>query len=105
MPVAGSEDVALFANADEAFPVGWSQNSTKVLFASHREGSLGLWAIPVGGGKAQGAPTMIHRDVGGVEMRPMGITRSGAFYYAIAAGESNGWPEVWAIENFRPPGK
>ena len=60
--------------------LGWAPDGKHILFSSERSGSADAWLIAVAGGKAQGEPIFVKKDWG---FRPMGFTRSGAFYYAV----------------------
>jgi Tol biopolymer transport system component len=60
--------------------LGWAPDGKYILFSSERAGSADAWLIAVAGGKAQGEPIFVKKDVG---FRPMGFTRSGAFYYGV----------------------
>jgi len=61
--------------------LGWSPDGRHILFSSDRSGSVDAWLIATAGGRAQGEPTFVKKDIGGT---PLGLTRSGAFYYAVA---------------------
>jgi len=81
-----SHETALVNDAgSNLFPV-WMRDGKRVLFASDREGAMGLWSIPVRDGKPAGAPQRIRKDLG--RFLPMGITSSGDYYYGLRAGES-----------------
>ncbi len=60
--------------------LGWAPDGKHILFSSERWGSANAWLIAVADGKAQGEPVFVKKDWG---FRPMGFTRSGAFYYAV----------------------
>jgi Tol biopolymer transport system component len=60
--------------------LGWAPDGKHVLFSSERSGSTDAWLIAVTGGKAQGEPVFVKKDWG---FLPMGVTRSGAFYYGV----------------------
>ena len=60
--------------------LGWTPNGKYVMFSSERSGSSDAWLIAVDGGKAKGEPVFIKKDWG---FLPMGLTHSGAFYYAV----------------------
>lgn len=82
----GSRETALVDDAGaNLFPV-WMRDGTRVLFASDRDGAMGLWSIAVREGKPAGAPQLIRRDLG--RFLPMGITASGDYYYGLRAGDS-----------------
>lgn len=69
--------------ADEVL-LGWAPDGDKILFASDRTGTIDAWAVPVGEGKARGAPVLVKKDIGPV--RPIGFTRDGSYYYGLEAG-------------------
>jgi Tol biopolymer transport system component len=60
--------------------LGWTPDGKYVMFSSMRSGSSDAWLIAVDGGKAKGEPVFIKKDWG---FLPMGLTRFGAFYYAV----------------------
>jgi Tol biopolymer transport system component len=60
--------------------LGWAPDGKHVLFSSERSGSADAWLIAVTDGKAQGEPVFVKKDWGSL---PMGVTRSGAFYYGV----------------------
>jgi Tol biopolymer transport system component len=60
--------------------LGWAPDGKHILFSSERSGSADAWLIAVAGGKAQGEPIFVKKDWG---FEPMGLTRSGAFYYSV----------------------
>jgi Tol biopolymer transport system component len=60
--------------------LGWAPDGKHILFSSERSGSVDAWLVAVAGGKAQGEPVFLKKNWGN---RPMGFTRSGAFYYAV----------------------
>ncbi len=60
--------------------LGWAPDGKHILFSSERSGSADAWLIAVTDGKAQGEPIFVRKNWGYL---PMGLTRSGAFYYAV----------------------
>jgi Tol biopolymer transport system component len=76
---AGKETPLVQHPADDSV-FGWSPDGRWVLFASDRTGTLGLWAIAVAEGKAQGTPVGVKPSVG--RIAPLGFTKDGSFYYA-----------------------
>jgi len=60
--------------------LGWAADGRHILFSSERSGSADAWLVAVDGGKAQGEPMFVKKGWG---FRPMGLTRSGAFFYAV----------------------
>lgn len=82
----GSQERALVTHAsDDLFPL-WSPDGTTVLFASDRLGTLDLWSVAVRNGRAAGDPALVRRGLG--RLLPLGITRDGAYYYALRADTS-----------------
>jgi len=62
--------------------LGWSPDGRHILFSSERSGSGDAWIVAVAGGKAVGEPAFVKKNWG---FLPLGITRSGAFFYAVNA--------------------
>jgi Tol biopolymer transport system component len=60
--------------------LGWAPDGKHILFSSERSGSADAWLIAVAGGKALGEPVFVKKEWG---FKPMGFTRSGAFFYAV----------------------
>jgi Tol biopolymer transport system component len=87
----GSREIPLIEHpADDLFPV-WAPNG--ILFASDRAGTMDLWLIPVSEGRALGSPKLARRDMG--RFLPMGITRSGAYYYGLRSGRTEVYVAEW----------
>jgi Tol biopolymer transport system component len=72
----GRETVAV-ANAADDVPIGWTPDGKDLLFASDRNGTRGVWAVPMTEGQSDGAPRLIKGDISG---QPRGLTRSGSLY-------------------------
>jgi len=79
MPVAGGTEIPLVQGPWENRNMGWSPDGRQLLFLSNRRGSYDCWTVRVEDGKAQGDPELLKANLGRVT--PMGITRSGGFYY------------------------
>ena len=58
----------------------WSADGRRVLFLSSRMGTDDLWSVGVVDGKPDGAPQLVKGNLGD-KTEPMGITRSGDYYY------------------------
>jgi Tol biopolymer transport system component len=84
LAVDGSREVPAVVHTAMDSVVGWAPDGKKLLFASDRTGSAGIWALPVQDGKPQGAPELIKSDVG--RFFPLGLTRSGALYFGLRVG-------------------
>jgi Tol biopolymer transport system component len=65
----------------------WSPDGTRLLFNSNRSGRYDLWSVPVRDGMAAGAAVLTARDIG--KIFPIGLTRSGSFYYVHERGSEN----------------
>ncbi|MBZ5585311.1 MAG: hypothetical protein LAQ30_24530 [Acidobacteriia bacterium] len=57
--------------------MGWSPDGKRLLFASDRSGSMGLWAIPMADGKPQGPLEFVRPNI---DPKSLGVTASGALY-------------------------
>jgi len=77
--VTGTESLLIPDQSDHSV-LGWSPDGKYVMFSSKRSGSSDAWLITVDGGKVKGEPVFIRKDWG---FLPMGLTREGAFYYAV----------------------
>ncbi len=69
--------------ANDLFPL-WTPDGRSVLFLSDRTGSLALWLVPVSNGRPQGVPILVKQDMG--RSFPLGLSRSGAYYYSAQTG-------------------
>ena len=63
--------------------MGWSPDGTRLLFASDRTGTLGLWGLEVADGRSQGTPTLIKPDI---PASSIGVTASGALFTVSVIG-------------------
>ena len=84
LAVDGSREIPAVVHSAMDTVVGWSPDGKKLLFASDRTGSTGLWAVPMQDGKPQGAAELVKANVGG--LFPLGLTRSGALYFGVRVG-------------------
>ncbi len=82
--VRTGRDVPVVRHPANDFAIGWSPNGHQILFGSDRTGPLSLWTLGVTNGEAQGEPQLVHADTG--EIVPLGMTRTGAFYYWLDTG-------------------
>jgi Tol biopolymer transport system component len=83
----GSRDELLVAHPDNDVVLAWTPDGKSLLFGSDRTGRMGIWALPMADGKALGPPALLRSDV--PLLRPMGLTRQGAFYYCVRTGVSD----------------
>ena len=114
----GTGETLLSTNPDDGMVAGWSPDGKNVIMTSARTTTLGLWAIPVLNGAANGVPSMLERDLCGCHrVTPLGMTTSGTFYFreqnrdlklspdgkqVSFATDAVNRTEVWAVENFLP---
>jgi hypothetical protein len=110
MAVDGSREATVVDHAAQDVVMGWSRDGSRLLFASDRSGVIGLWSVPVAGGRAAGEPTLVKKEIGSITS--IGLTAGGALHVVkdsstlslqiapidIAAGRLTG-PGV--LENFR----
>ncbi len=74
-------EIRLVEHPANDFVLGWTPDGKGLLFASERTGSVDIWLLPVGEGRAQGPATLVRKDVGPIT--PIGFTRKGSFYYGV----------------------
>ncbi len=88
----GSEEIPIAPHpTDDEMPM-WTPNGRRIVFTSDRSGQRGLWAVPWEDGRVQGEPELVQPNLG--PMVPMGLTSSGAPYFAVRGIES----EVYVAE-------
>ena len=64
-PEAGEgREIPLFEHRGNDFVLGWAPDGRTILFARDRTGTLDAWAIQVAGGKPQGEPELVKKDIG-----------------------------------------
>jgi len=80
----GSREIPLVEHPADDFVLGWTPNGKRVVFASDRTGSVGVWVIGMADGKPQGEPELVKPQMG--EFSPLGLTRNGSLYYAVSSG-------------------
>jgi len=75
----GTSDETLIEHPTNAWNIGWTPNG-RFAFYSAEPYSEGIWSVRVSGGRAQGPPERVSGKLDET-VRPLGLTRSGAFYY------------------------
>jgi len=85
LAIDGTRETPAIVHRGQDFMMGWSPDGKRLLFRSDRTGSMGLWGLPFADGKPQGVPELIKADIG--PAGPLGLTSSGALYYAITTGD------------------
>jgi Tol biopolymer transport system component len=81
----GSREIPAVVSPSQDTVVGWSNDGTRLLFASDRSGSVGLWSAAFTGGKVEGAPELLRSDIGRISS--LGLTDAGKLY---AGGNTSG---------------
>jgi Tol biopolymer transport system component len=85
--VDGSHEIPLVKYPADDFVLGWASDGKRVVFASNRTGSMGVWAIEIVDGKTQGTPQLLKPEIG--QFYPLGLTQNGSFYYGVYSGGNN----------------
>lgn len=107
----GSRETQPVVSPSNDLVMAWTPDGKRLLFASDRSGALGLWSLPLSGGKPQGTPELVKANIGTVHS--LGITAVGALYLGhqastrdieisaldLAAGKQVG-PPVRPIDTF-----
>jgi Tol biopolymer transport system component len=87
LSVDGAQERRLTAgNANDLFPL-WTPDGKRVVFASDRGGTMGIWDLAVENGSARGDPRLLVPDAGRV--LPLGITASGDLFYGVRSGSTD----------------
>lgn len=73
------KEIKLVEHPADDFILGLSPDGKKLLFASERRGTLDAWVSGIEGGRSQGEPELIKKDLG--DIGPIGFDRKGSFYY------------------------
>jgi Tol biopolymer transport system component len=111
LAVDGSRETRAVASPSNDLMMAWTPDGKRLLFASARSGTLGLWSMPLSAGKPQGSPELVKANIETV--RSLGITAAGALYLGhegstrdieisaldVAAGKQVG-PSVRPIDTF-----
>ncbi|MBI2185700.1 MAG: PD40 domain-containing protein [Acidobacteria bacterium] len=79
----GSQEAVLRNPANDSFPL-WSPDGSRLAFLSDRTGSNALWTVPIRDGRPNAPASLVRSNVG--SMTPLGLTRSGTFYYYSSTG-------------------
>ena len=83
-----SREVAVVTNPGEDYPLGWSPDGKHLLFASDRTGAIAVWSQAITKRAALGAPVLVKANVGN-DVRPAGLTRSGALHLGLRSFSQN----------------
>jgi Tol biopolymer transport system component len=80
LAVDGGAEVAVVQHPANDVLLDWAPDGRRLLFGSDRSGTMGAWLIVVAAGRPDGSPEVVKPDIG-QDVRPLGFTRDGAFYY------------------------
>ena len=83
----GSGETTLVEHPANDYVLGWTPGGEGVLFASDRTGTYDVWLVAVKDGRSDAPPRRLKRAVG--RIRPLGLTREGAFYYGLTTGNND----------------
>jgi Tol biopolymer transport system component len=70
----------IVAHPADDYLLGWAPDGKRLIFASDRTGSYGIWSVAIKDGKASGAPQWIKGDL---TPSPMRLTPDGTLYYQL----------------------
>jgi Tol biopolymer transport system component len=84
----GSSDIKVVRDQANDYGALWMPQGDGFVFASDREGAVGLWLQKMNDGRPDGAPRLIKPDMG--RMVPLGFSRSGSLFYGYASFQNAG---------------
>jgi Tol biopolymer transport system component len=87
LPLQGGSETAVVDDVADGQLVGWVADGSHLLFTSARSGTPGLWALPVSGGRRQGAPRLLKQDMW--RSSPVALTPDGKYYYTVQGGDQD----------------
>lgn len=82
----GNRDRAVVIDPADDVVIGWTPDGRDLLFARDRNGSGGVWAVPMKEGASDGQPRLIKSDI---NVRPRGLSRSGSLYFSATLSQQN----------------
>jgi Tol biopolymer transport system component len=86
LAVDGSSETKATTGPTHDVMMGWSPDGKRLLFASDRTGSTGLWAVPIADGKLAGSADLIESEIA---RHSLGVTTSGTLYVGVGLGNSD----------------
>lgn len=84
MALDGTRESPLLPHKGNDQVVGWAKDG-RLLIASERGGTPGLWAIAIANGKAQGEPVLVRADLW--HLMPVGTATDGSIFYGVLTGQ------------------
>lgn len=87
LAVDTGKETPLIQHAADDDVLGWMPDGERILFASDRGGSYGIWVARVTNSQVVGEPILVRSDTTDVDS--LGITRQGDFYYGLRTRDSD----------------
>lgn len=84
LAVDGSRQIPIAASASNDTMMGWAPDGKRLLFASDRGGTAGLWAISIENGTPQSLPEFLKSDI---SRASLGVSASGSLYTGLTVGD------------------
>jgi Tol biopolymer transport system component len=79
----GSRELPLVRDSAHNTVIAWTPDG-RILYASSRDGTMGVWSIHVENGRATGAPELVKHGLW--RAFPLGLTNEGNLYYGVTTG-------------------
>ncbi|MFC2161306.1 tetratricopeptide repeat protein, partial [Acidobacteriota bacterium] len=89
----GTHEEQLIAHPSLDSVMDWTSDGEYLLFGSERTGNLGVWIVPVKGGKANGPASLLKANIGPVSS--LGCTLQDQFYFGYVGTAIN---DVYVVE-------
>ncbi|MBP1597348.1 MAG: translocation protein TolB, partial [Acidobacteria bacterium] len=80
MRTDGTGHEPVVAHPADDYLLGWAPDGNRLIFASDRTGTFGIWGIGIREGRMDGAPQRIKGDVA---PSPVRLTPDGTLYYIL----------------------
>jgi len=80
MTADGRNEVVVAGHPAEDQLLRWTPDGRSLVFLSDRSGTWDIWTVPITGGKQQGEPELLKKDLAW-DSEVLGFTPDGSFYY------------------------